>query len=773
MKYCLSIIFSIFFLATTAQQLTISGFVKDKNSGEPLPFANIYFPTLKKGISANQYGYFSGKMNRGNIDIEASFVGYSTRKTTVGLRRDTTMVLFLNPPTIDEVTVSAKTTTINGSGLNRVALSIATIKEIPPFLGEYDLIKALALTPGVNNGTDGSSGLFVRGGSSDQNLILLDGATVYNNSHLFGFISIFNPEAISHAELFKGNFPARYGGRLSSVLNITMKEGNLQNNETSISISPISSQITNQGPLIKGKASYILSGRTTYSSLVTLPVYLFTKKDRFNYLMYDFNAKANYAFDSRNKLFVSLYTGNDLWNTISKMNSKQSAVGLNWGNTTASLRFTRTFKSGLFSLTQFTFNRFNFNYEISDKIPDGQSGYYTGSASTGSNVSDLTFKQGFEFATGIRNSFSMGCELSRQVFHPDYYRLINIDLGENIPDYRNPRYSFLSASVYLEDKFQLSEWINFQTGVRFSSQFLANKTYVAIEPRFETVVCPKKNISFNFSFSRMTQPVFQLTNTGQGLPIDVWAPITGDLKPSKSYQLALGSKFDLKELPVSFQAEVYYKKYSGLIDYDQGISFVTNVSKSWEEVIVKNGRGKSYGFEFMASKTTGKTKAWIAYTLSRNYRKFDQINQGQWYLARFDRTHDIEATLSHPLNKKWTFSATFVYTTGQPSTLANTVHEDIWGHKIPVFTSRNNLRMPDYHRMDVAFSKKFLTKKKNHPAVLSIGAYNVYSRINPFYVAHTQSVISDDARNKIGYKMNYTTGTLFGIIPYVNYSINF
>lgn len=632
MKYCFSIIFSLFVLASTAQQVSISGYVKDKNSGEPLPFANIYFPSIRKGLTANQYGYFNGKLNPGYTKIEVSFVGYSTKEISTELTRDSVFVFSLIPPSIDEVTVHGNSTGAIGSNLNRIALSGSKIKEIPPFLGEYDLIKALALTPGVNNGTEGSSGLFVRGGGSDQNLILLDGATVYNNSHLFGFISIFNPEAISHAELFKGNFPARYGGRLSSVLNITMKEGNLEKNQTSVSISPISSQITNQGPLLKGKASYILSGRATYSSLVILPVYLFTKNGTFNYLMYDFNAKVNYAFDNRNKLFVSLYTGNDIWNAKSKMNSKQSGVDLNWGNTTASLRFTRTFKSGLFSLTQFTFNRFDFNYEISDYIQTDQSKSEKASASTGSNVSDLTFKQGFELSLGIRNSISLGCELSRQVFHPDYYKLINIDLGENLPAYRNTKYSFLSASLYLEDKFQMSEKINFQMGVRFSSQYLADQTYHSVEPRFETVFTPKKNISFNFSFSRMTQPVFQLTNTGQGLPIDVWAPVTGDLKPSKSYQLAFGSKFALEGLPVSFQTEVYYKKYSGLIDYNQGISFVTNVSKSWEEVIAKDGQGKSYGFEFMVSKTTGKTKAWISYTLSRNYRKFDQINQGNGIL---------------------------------------------------------------------------------------------------------------------------------------------
>ncbi|MBA4409739.1 MAG: TonB-dependent receptor [Bacteroidota bacterium] len=761
-----------------SQKIAVSGYVKDSSSGEFLPYSNVWFVQLATGVAANQYGYFSGIVKKGNIEMIVSFTGYKSEIVKLNLQSDTTLNIYLKAPSLGEVTILGNRASNFGSDLNRVSIPMSRIKEMPPFLGEYDLIKALALTPGVNSGADGSSSLFVRGGSSDQNLILLDGATIYSNSHFFGFISVFNPEAISHAELFKGNFPARYGGRLSSVLNITMKEGNTQNNETSMTVGPISSQITNQGPLIKGKASYLLSGRATYTSLITMPLYLIIGKNdaMFNYLMYDINAKVNYTFNEKEKLFLSVYSGNDFWNITDKYNFKRTSVGLNWGNTTASLRYTRQFRNRLFSASQLTYNHFNFNYKISDKSLAQPAEYETSSASTGSKVSDLTAKQRFEISTGVRNSMVFGVDLANQVFYPDYYKLKNINLGTNLPDSRNNRYAFYTVSAYIEDRYQLTGWLGVNGGLRYSSQFLKDITYHSVEPRIEAEAKTTDDISFSLAYSRMSQPVFQLSNTGQGLPIDVWAPITKNLRPSKADQWSAGIKKNLKALPVSVQAEVYYKRLSGLIDYNQGVSFVTNVSKSWEQNIVQNGIGKSYGFELLVSKTTGRLNAWVGYTLARNYRKFEKINDGQWYIARFDRTHDFETTMAYKINKKWKCSMNFVYNTGQPATLATTVHEDLSGHRIPVYTSRNNLRMPDYHRMDVSFSKEFLTRRKKHPATISFGAYNLYSRVNPFYVTLDNFKSfgeRDNSGNSLGYVSRYKSGTLFGIVPFINYSVKF
>jgi outer membrane cobalamin receptor len=776
--YFLVLLFILIAGSSFSQKITVNGYVKDSTSGELLPYSNVWFVQLATGVAANQYGYFSGIVKKGNLEIIVSFTGYKSEIIKLNLQCDTTLNIYLKAPLLGEVTILGNRVSNFGNDLNRTSIPMARIKEMPPFLGEYDLIKALAFTPGVNSGTDGSSSLFVRGGSADQNLVLLDGATIYSNSHLFGFISVFNPEAISHAELFKGNFPARYGGRLSSVLNITMKEGNTHKNETTMTVGPISSQITNQGPLIKGKASYLLSGRATYTSLITMPLYFIIGKHdaMFNYLMYDLNAKVNYSFNEREKLFLSVYSGNDFWNITDKYNSKKTSVGLNWGNTIASLRYTRQFSNRVFSVSQLTYNHFNFNYKISDESLAKPAEYETSSASTGSKVYDFTAKQRFEISTGISNSMVFGFDLVNQVFYPDFYKLKNINLGTNLPDSRNNRYEFFSASAYIEDKYQLTGWLGLNGGLRYSSQFLKDITYHSLEPRIEAVAKTADDISFSLALSHMSQPVFQLTNTGQGLPIDVWAPVTKNLRPSKADQWSAGIKRDLKALPLSVQAEVYYKRMSGLIDYNQGVSFVTNVSKSWEQNIVQNGIGKSYGFELMVSKTTGRLNAWFGYTLARNYRKFGQINDGQWYLARFDRTHDFETTMAYKINKKWKCSMNFVYNTGQPATLATTVHEDLSGHRIPVYTSRNNLRMPDYHRMDVSFSKEFLTRRKKHPATISFGAFNVYSRVNPFYITLDNFKSfggKDNSGQDIGYVSRYKSGTLFGIVPFVNYSVKF
>jgi|GEM_PF-2176114 len=496
----------------------------------------------------------------------------------------------------------------------------------------------------------------------------------------------------------------------------------------------------------------------------------------FSYLMYDLNAKVNYTFNESEKLFLSVYSGNDFMIVKDKTDTKKTGVGLNWGNTTTSLRYTRQFHKRLFSVSQLTYNRFNFNYKLSDESLTKPAEYEPSLASTGSKVSDFTAKQRFEISTGVRNSMVFGFDLANQVFYPDYYKLTNINFGINLPNSRNNRYEFFSASAYIEDKYQLTGWLGLNGGLRYSTQFLKDITYHSVEPRIEAEAKTTDDISFSLAYSRMSQPVFQLTNTGQGLPLDVWVPITKNLRPSKADQWSAGVKKDLKALPVSVQAEVYYKRLSGLIDYNQGVSFVTNVSKSWEQNIVQNGIGKSYGFELLVSKSTGRFNAWFGYTLARNYRKFEQINDGQWYFARFDRTHDFETTMAYKINKKWKFSMNFVYNTGQPATLATTVHEDLFGNTMPVYTSRNNLRMPDYHRMDICFSKEFFTRRKKYPATISFGAFNVYSRINPFYVTLDNFKDfggKDDLGNNMGYESKYKSGTLFGIVPFINYSIKF
>lgn len=762
-------------LDLSAQKVMVKGYIRDDLSLEALPFATVYLTATKIGSSANQYGYFSFMVQAGKTEMEASYVGYEKVKKFVELRNDTTIDFYLSAPTIGEVVIKVRQTESPSTRINHTAIPMTKVKEIPPFFGEYDVIKALALTPGVSTGGEGSSGLIVRGGTPDQNLVLLDGATVYNNSHVFGFISNFNPDAIANAELIKGGFSPKFGGRLSSILNVTMKEGNLRENKTSLTVGPVSSQFTTEGPIIKEKTSYILSGRATYLTLVTLPLYLLTdnNSDKFNYLMYDLNAKVNYTFNDREKIFLSFYSGSDIWNTRSNEILKYTGVDMNWKTTTASMRYTKDFRNGLFSISQVVYNRFVFKYKFVDQSLTKPLEYETATAITSSSVEDISARQHFEFTTGIRNRIEAGFEMSRQVFHPDYYKLENLNFGTKIPSVRDNSHSFYSGSAYIENIYSPFNWVTAGFGLRYATQFLKNQFYQSLEPRVNLQFKTHQNLDYNISYTYMAQPVFQLSNTGQGLPIDAWVPITEDLPPAKARQWSAGVKQNLKKWPVSVQAEIYYKETKGLIEYNQGVSFITNIVKTWDQNIVKNGIGKTYGFELLVSKESGRIKGWLGYTLSRNYRKFDQINNGQWYFARYDRTHDIEMTGVYQLNNSWKVSGVFVLTTGQPATLATTVHEDIFGNKIQVFTARNNMRMPTYHRLDLSFSKEIITKKRKRAASLSFGAYNVYNRINPFYVTLHEAPVIGESGQVTGYKSRYSSGTLLGIVPYINYSIKF
>ncbi len=759
----------------SAQKAMVKGYIRDNESLEPLPYAAIYLPETKTGIPANQYGYYTLVVQQGMTDIQASFAGYETIRLSVYLKNDTTIDFYLKSPSLTEVVVTASKSDYPVTRINATAIPMAKVKELPPFLGEYDLIKALALTPGVNTSGEGSTGLIVRGGTPDQNLILLDGATVYNNSHIFGFISTFNPEAISSADLIKGGFPPKYGGRLSSILNVTMKEGNLRERKTSISVGPLSSQFTTEGPVVKEKASYIVSGRATYLTLLTLPLYLFSddKSDKFNFLMYDLNAKVNFSFNEREKMFLSFYSGRDNWNTRSNESVKYTGVDMSWNNTTASMRYTRDFRSGLFSVTQAVYNRFKFRYMITDESLTDPPEYEKARALTSSSVEDVSIRQNFEIAAGIRNKIETGMELSRQVFHPDYYKLENINLGPDMPKSRDNNHSFFSGSAYLEDNYSPFKWLSASAGLRYAMQFLKDTTYSSLEPRLSLLFKDNNKTEFSISYTFMAQPVFQLTNTGQGLPIDVWVPVTKDIPSARASQWSVGLQTEFGKWPVSLQAELYYKTLKGLIEYNQGVSFVTNISHSWYDNIVRNGIGKSYGFELLIGKESGSINGWLGYTFSRNYRKFDAINKGQWYFARYDRTHDLELTATFHLKKKWKMSGVFALTTGQPATLATTVHEDIFGNKIQVFTARNNLRMPSYHRLDLSFSKEITLKKTATEGVLSFGAYNVYNRLNPFYVTLDQTSVKDKNGQVSGYKSRYNSGTLLGIVPFINYSIKF
>jgi len=761
------------------KKMSLSGYVNDKLSGESLPGAHVLIVGKGQGTTTNQYGYYSMITEQSKIEVKVSFVGYQTIHKSFILTSDTTINFGLEILTLQEIIIHGFSSKTIQSEPNRFIFPIARLKEIPPFLGEYDIMKELAMMPGVSTGTEGSSGLYVRGGTPDQNLLLLDGATVYNNSHLFGFISIFNPEAISNVELIKGGYPARYGGRLSSVINIQMKEGNLKERQSSFSIGPISSQFTTEGPIRKDKSSYLISGRSAYLSVISVPLYFLYKAksvdNYINYWMYDLNVKVNHSFNNNKKIFASFYTGKDVWISKNNESSGEDAVKFKWGNTTSSIRLTNAINSDIFSISQICFNQYSFDYNIG-YLPDPPSEYNPEtSIFIQSKVQDISLKKHYDITLVGNHRISAGIELKHQLFIPDYYRSENVNFGQNIPHQRENRHEVYDAALYIENKLQLSSRLDFNTGLRYSNYFVADKSYHYIEPRIQFNLTRNSGTVFNLAYSIMHQPLHLLSNTGQGLPIDVWAPITSKFNPQTSHQWSAGFKIDANKLPLSFTFDTYYKKLNNLVDYKAGFSFVTNVSSTWQELLEKNGDGKSYGFELLISKDNGKFRGWLEYTLSWNWHKFQNINKGKWYPSNFDRRHDLGLTAIYNLSDKWDVSSTLVYSSGKPSTLPTAIGEDIFGKPIKIYTERNNQRMPAYHRLDVAVKKIFITKR-GRQASISFGAYNAYARINPFYIDLIDSPVfskGDTPRALIGHNSVYESGTLFGIVPFFNYSIKF
>jgi len=777
-KYCFLLAFFILVGSLYSQKLTISGYVKDKNSGETLPGANIYISNLQTGTSTNQFGFFSLSAIKGENKIIASYVGFLPQLADVILDNDTTINFNLDNIMLQAIEILASRSAPVSQSIGRVNIPMARIKEIPSMMGESDIMKALALTAGVSIGTEGTSGLYVRGGSPDQNLIMLDGATVYNTSHLFGFLSVFNPDAIKSVELIKGGFPAKYGGRLSSVIDITMKEGNNQKRETSYSISPLSSHFTTEGPISKGKSSYMISGRTAYLSLLALPLYLSFKKNNsssyINYWMYDLNLKYNYTPDEKHRLFLSVYLGND------KLTSKQREDGLmlnyplSWGNRTLSIRYTNVLRPTIFSSSQMTYNYFQFSFrffEEADKIKIEN----PVSLKVLSSVRDFSFKQQFDWNYSKYHYFNIGAEVIQQSFRPDFVKIKNIEgITDSTLAQKNNHINALSIALYANDRITINDVFQMEVGLRTPIYILPQKTYLSIEPRLSFITNTSKSSAIKLSLSFMNQPIHLLTSSSSGLPNDVWLPSTSKIKPESAWQVAIGYKKELSKT-ISVTSEVYYKMLFNTIDYSEGTDFMATLSNNWEQNIETGGHGKAYGYELFFTRSAERYQVQAAYTLSWNLRKFTNINEGAWYPHKYDRRHDISITGTYTLNNNWKFSGTWIYMTGQATTLPSAWMEDINGELIPVYTGRNQQRMPTYHRLDAAFINTYKTRKGNL-ANFTLGVYNAYAHKNPFAVELLRYEIYEYNGvfvNYTGFETKLSQYTLFSFMPYLSYALKF
>ena len=793
-KLIIFVTFLFFVFTINAQdKYTISGYVEDLSSGEKLICANVYDLNTSLGTTTNEYGFFSLTLKSDTIRLTVSFVGYAASQNIFFLEKDIKLNVSLDPVLqLAEVTITDRRAdeAVKSTQMSVVEIPMHQIKNLPVLLGEADIMKSLQLMPGVQSGSEGSSGLYVRGGGPDQNLILLDGVPVYNADHLFGFFSVFNPDALSSVRLIKGGYPARYGGRLSSVLDIRMKEGNMKEFKGEVAVGTVASKITFEGPIIKDKTSFIVSARRTYIDVLAAPIV--AAVDRFSggtghlrsgYYFYDANAKINHKFSDNDRVFLSFYTGRDRaymnnkeeYIYLDTINREVSKMGLDWGNITGSFRWNHVFSNKLFANTTLIYSNYQFN--TNDRIESERDGVSQGSYSFDyfSGISNYGAKLDFDYFPAPKHDIKFGANYLYHTFKPGVTSFkstgdadpVNQTFGsQNI--YANEFYA------YVEDNMQIGGRLKGNFGLHYSGFDLRDEHYQSLEPRLAMRYLANENLSFKFALTSMNQYIHLLTNSSIGLPTDLWLPSTDSIKPQQSYQAAIGAAYNLNDT-WGFTLEGFYKTMDNLIEYKEGASFF-DVGTNWENKI-ETGMGYSYGAELLIRKNIGKLTGWVGYTLSWSMRKFENLNFGEPFPYKYDRRHDVSIVLLYEVNDHINLGLTWVYGTGNAVTLGvarisplyetseiyqeyNAFNYGGWGD-IENYNGRNSYRMPAYHRLDV--SANFHKEKKHGVRTWSVGLYNAYSRQNPFYLYFGYS------NNKKVLKQV----SLFPIIPSIRYAFKF
>ena len=778
-KYLTLIFIFSFFNSLSQDRYTISGFIQDFNSGESLIGVSIYESQSFKGTSTNQYGFYSLTLDKGEYEIVYSFIGYKTITKKITLDRNIRTNISLKTDAIltKEVIVEGERLDKNvaSSNMSQVKLKVESVKELPVILGEVDVLKSAQLLPGIQSGGEGNSGLYVRGGGPDQNLILLDEAVVYNAAHLFGFFSVFNADAIKDMNIIKGGMPAEYGGRLSSVIDITMKDGNNKRFQADGGIGLLSSRLTLQGPIQKEKSSFIVSGRRTYIDVLAQP--FMNEENAFSgsgYYFYDLTTKVNYKLSDKNRLYLSGYFGRDVFDFINSDNG--IGISIPWGNATTSLRWNHLFNDKLFVNTSVIFTDYRFQFNIAQS--DFEFKIYTG-------INDWNTKVDFLYQPNQRNTIRFGTNYTYHKFIPGNATGRSGEV-EFAPDEVYTQYSNEGA-LYFSNDIELSDEIKAHLGLRYSSfQYRGNITfreyiksdltgendnYRNIEPRASLRYRINTNNSIKMAFTQNYQYIHLASLSSLSLPADLWVPSSKDIKPKFSTQYALGYFKNFNENMYETSVEAYYKEIANLIEYKEGVLPEDNTNTNSDDAFVF-GDGDSYGVELLIKKNKGKTTGWIGYTLSKTTKYFDDVNNGNPFPAKYDRRHDLSITASHKLNDKWTLSTVFVYATGNSITLP-TERYVIGGDVYTEYTSRNGYKMPPYHRLDIGATFKPKPKRK-YESSWNFSIYNLYSRKNPYFIYF--ALESDDNNGSIQ-NGNITPKayqvSIFPILPSITWNFSF
>ena len=775
---------------------TLSGYVEDASSGEKLIGAVLHEPDLRQGTTTNRYGFFSLTLPAGSLRVVVSHIGYQSDTLATQLEADQQLNIALEPEALEMEAVEVEAERLDPiqmeSRMSVVQVPVRQIKSAPVLMGEVDVLKTLQLLPGVQSGAEGMSGLYVRGGSPDQNLILLDDAPVYNASHLFGFFSVFNANAIKNVQLTKAGFPARYGGRLSSVLEIDMKDGNMKEFEAEGSVGLIASQLTVQGPLRKDRTSFILSGRRTYVDMLVRP--FLPEDDRGGYHFYDVNAKVNHIFSPRSRVYLSWYGGDDrFWNDVtdqyqyrdrgsSYQEENTIAANFGWGNVTSTLRWNYLFSNRLFGNLTAIYSRYQFSTDVDDRstvISGGERESESLRLRYRSGIRDWGLKLDLDYIPDPDHYIRAGGSATLHTYRPGAAQ-IKSDPLDGAPEDTTLTAKVTDAleySLYGEDDVRLTRLLKANLGVHVSGFLVDGELYTSLQPRLSMRYLLPSDWAVKASYARMRQYIHLLSNSTVGLPTDLWLPATERVRPQSSRQVGVGLARQLRE-QYEFSVEGYYKTMEELIEYREGASFLVGFGESedWQDK-VETGRGWSYGAELFLQKKRGRTTGWAGYTLSWTRRRFDGLNEGRTFPYRYDRRHDAALVLSHQMSRSLSLSVTWVYGTGQAATLPVAHYydrEEVTGHerfRVPgpyflppetvVYGDRNGYRMSAFHHLDLSLNLGRTGGRHG----FGLGVYNAYNRKNPFFIYF------DRRGDETAFRAKQVS--LFPILPWMNYRFKF
>ena len=779
-KIFLFVIMSYLSQLAIAQTATLSGHIKDKKNGEALIGATCYFPDIRKGITSNEYGYYSITVPSGINKISFSYIGCETQIITLDLSKNQILNILLadNNKELDAVTVvgTRKDRNIESTEMSMEKLPVKLVKKLPSFMGEVDVMKTITLLPGIQSGGEGSSGLYVRGGGPDENLLILDEAPVYNASHLLGFFSVFNSDAIKDIQVYKGGIPAEYGGKASSVIDIRMKDGNSQHLSGQVGIGNISSRLTLEGPIVKDKWSFIISGRRTYADVVGRMIGIDELKDNKLYF-YDLNLKTNIEFSHKDRVYISAYTGDDYFKL-------GESLYMRWGNITGTARWNHIFNGKLFSNSSLIYSK----YDYSLGVPSNSADQFDWN----SRIEDFNFKQDFSWFLNTNNKIDFGLNIIKHHFEPG-----NIETNESsfFEPLKLTNYNAISSAAYVSNEQKFGSLLTIKYGLRLSvfqqigvgkvreyentakpkSDEIVSETsyktgekigspFINFEPRISVKLTVSETSSLKTSYNRMAQNLHLISNTNSPTPLDIWLPSNKYIKPLLVNQVAAGYFRNFQKNTYETSLEFYYKDMQNVLDYKDGAELFLNEDLETE---LLTGTGYAYGMEIMIKKQEGQFTGWASYTLAKSMREIPGINNGDPYPSSYDRTHDFSLVTNYDINNRISLSASWVFSTGNPVTYPIAKY-NVQGNTLFYYSDRNSNRIPDYHRLDLSFNYNF--RKNEYRKVkqsLNVSLYNVYGRRNAYSIYFRPN---EDNPAIIEATRLSIVGT---VIPSITYNINF